>query len=270
MEEKIVLVTGASSGLGKAIAEYLQGKHYRVYGTSRHPKSPEINGVHFLKLDLTEPESIKSAVDEIVQREGRLDFLINNAGKGITGAVEETPDEEILKAMNVNYFGALRMIKAVVPIMRKQGSGMIINITSIAGYTGLPFRGIYSATKAAMEMTTEALRIELRPFHIKVSNIAPGDFATNIAAGRYHTPLDENSPYYEKYSKSLKGMDKEVKEGMDPVKLAEKVHRIMQEKNPAIHYKIGKYIQRISIRLKQILPDKLYEKLLIKYLNIGD
>lgn len=264
----VVFITGASSGIGKAIGEYLHQNGYKVYGSSRNPKQDELNGINFVKLDVTKKETIVSAVEEILRREGKIDFLINNAGMGITGAIEETPDEEIVRVFDTNYFGALKVIKAVLPSMRKQKSGMIINITSIAGYMGLPYRGIYSATKSALELTTETFRMELKPFNIKMTNIAPGDFSTNIAAGRYHTPVFEDSPYKEHYENTLKLMDRDVNKGKDPIIMAKKVHHVMQQKNPTIHYKVGEFIQKTSIALKHILPDKLYEKLLMKHYKL--
>jgi short-subunit dehydrogenase len=152
--------------------------------------------------------------------------------------------------------------------MRKNKGGFIINITSIAGYQGLPFRGIYSATKAALEMTTETYRMELKPFNIKMTNIAPGDFHTNIADGRYHAPVLDGSPYEEKYGETLRLMDKHVDSGKDPIIMAKKVHEVMQSKNPTIHYKVGEFIQKFSIALKHILPDKVYEKMLMKHYKL--
>ena len=121
--------------------------------------------------------------------------MVNNAGAGITGPLEEIPEEEIIKNFTTNYFVPVNVTKAVLPAMRKQGRGLIINITSIAAYMGLPYRGIYSASKAALEMTTEAWRMELKSFNIHMTNVAPGDFATNIASGRYHAPFSSASPY---------------------------------------------------------------------------
>lgn len=265
---EVVFITGASSGIGKATAVYLAKKGYRVYGSSRNPQSVKNSEVPLVPLDLIDPESIQKAVDTIMEKEGRIDYLINNAGVGITGAVEEIPDEEIKKAFAINYLGPLRVIKAVLPIMRKQHRGMIINITSVAGYMGLPFRGIYSATKGALELTTEAFRMELKPFNIRMTNIAPGDFATNIAKRRYYTPVYEDSPYKVLYERTLKEMDEDVQKGLPPIRMAKKVHRVMRKKNPTIHYKVGEFLQKISIALKHILPDKIYEKLLMMYYKL--
>ncbi len=123
------------------------------------------------------------------KKEGKLDILVNNAGIGITGPIEETPNEAILNAFETNFIGPLNMLKATLPIMRANGRGRIINITSIAGKMGLPYRGIYSASKGALDLATEAMRLETREFGIHMSTLAPGDFATNIAAGRFHAPV---------------------------------------------------------------------------------
>lgn len=266
--QKIVLITGASSGIGKSIGEYLAQFNYKVYGTSRQPKHKELNGIHFLKLDVTNNLSIKSAINTLIENEGKIDFLINNAGVGITGPLEEIPEDEQKKIFETNYFGPLRVINTVLPYMRSQQSGFIINVTSIAGYMGLPFRGFYSATKGALELTTEAYRMELKAFGIKMCNVAPGDFATNIAAGRYHAPIQEDSPYKAVYEKSLKLMDEHVDEGKDPNLMAKSVHAIMQKSNPKIHYKVGDFTQKISVVLKHILPDKVFEKLLLKHYKL--
>ena len=145
---KIILVTGASSGIGKGIATFLSEKEYIVYGTSRIPKDENNFTFKLIALDVLKIESIKTAVQFIIEKEGRLDILINNAGMGITGPIEETPTDEMRAVFNTNLFGAIDVMKAVLPQMREQKSGTIINITSIAGYMGLPFRGVYSATKA--------------------------------------------------------------------------------------------------------------------------
>ena len=207
---KVVLVTGASSGIGKSIATFLQSKGYKVFGTSRNPKNVEDFSFEIIALDVLKVETIDMAIDYIIKKEGRLDVLINNAGMGITGPIEDTPTDEMRAVFNTNLFGAIDVMKAVLPQMRKQKSGLIINVTSIAGYMGLPFRGLYSATKGALELVTEATSMEVKAFGIKVVNVAPGDFATNIAAGRYHTPVFENSAYKEVYQSNLDLMDSHV------------------------------------------------------------
>jgi len=266
---KVVLITGGSSGIGKAIGIYLSQKKYIVYGTTRDlSKYSHFKEFKLINLDVTKPETVTKAIKTLVANEGRLDILINNAGVGITGAVEEVADTEITKHFETNYFGAIRTLKAVLPQMRKQKQGLIINITSIAGHMGLPFRGIYSASKAALEITTEAIRMEVKDFGIQVTNLAPGDFATNIASSRYHAPLDKKSPYHEAYSKTLELMDNHVDSGSDPAEVATAVEKIIETDQPKIHYAVGAFMQKFSILLKQILPDKIFEKLLLKHYKL--
>lgn len=265
---KVVLITGGSSGIGKSIGEFLQEKGFTVYGTSRNPKNYPNSKFPIVALDVTVPETISACIAEVLKQEGKIDVLINNAGAGITGPIEEIPDTEIKRNFETNFFGPINVIKAVLPAMRNQNSGLIINVTSIAGYMGLPFRGVYSASKGALELITEAFRMELKGFNIEMTNVAPGDFATNIAAGRYHAPVLEDSPYKEKYGHSLKMMDEHVDEGNDPKEMAEAIFRIIETTSPKIHYKVGAFMQKLSIVLKRILPDKMYEKLLMNHYKL--
>jgi short-subunit dehydrogenase len=265
---KVILITGASSGIGKSAAEFLSAKGFKVYGTGRNPKINEKNGYSLIPLDVTKPETISLAIDSIIKSEGRLDVLVNNAGMGITGPIEDTPTNEMRKVFETNFFGAIDMMKGVLPQMRKQQSGTIINVTSIAGYMGLPFRGVYSATKGALDLVSEAIRMEVKEFGIQIATIAPGDVATNIAAGRYHTPVFENSAYKEKYQMNLDLMDSHVDSGMDPIKMAEKIHQIINLKQPNVHYRVGAFMEKFSTLLKKILPSKRYEKLLMNHYKL--
>lgn len=265
---KVILVTGASSGIGKSIATFLSEKGYKVYGTSRNPKNLENFSFELIALDVLDVITIKKAIKFIIDKEGKLDVLINNAGMGITGPIEDTPTDEMRSVFNTNLFGAIDVMKAVLPQMRNQNSGTIINVTSIAGYMGLPFRGLYSATKGALEIVTEAISMEVKPFGINVVNVAPGDFATNIAAGRYHTPVFENSAYKENYQTNLDLMDAHVSGGLDPIEMAKAVYKVINAKNPKIHYKVGGFMEKFSIVLKRILPDRMYEKLLMNHYKL--
>lgn len=266
---KVVLITGGSLGIGKAIGEYLHSCGYIVYGTSRNPGKYK-NDVSFslLKLEVTEPSSIEAAILEIIHSEGKIDVLVNNAGIGITGPIEETPIEEIRNAFETNFYGPLEVIRNVLPYMRKQRSGHIINITSIAGYMGLPYRGIYSATKGALEIITEAYRMETKQFGIHMINVAPGDFATNIAAGRYNVPVLENSPYKNAYETTLVMMNEHVDAGSDTREMALAVRKIIETPHPKIHYRVGAFIQKFSVVLKRVLPDKMYERMLMNHYKL--
>jgi short-subunit dehydrogenase len=266
---KVILITGGSSGIGKSVATFLSNKGYIVYGTSRNPdRVTEKINFKLLALDVTKKDTINTAVKILIEREGRIDVLINNAGVGITGPVEETPDEEIKKVFQTNVFGPIDVIKAVLPQMRKQNNGLVVNITSIAGYMGLPYRGVYSATKGTLELITEALRMEVKDFNIQMTNVAPGDFATNIASGRYHSPVLDDSPYKSPYGNTLKLMNEHVDDGGDPIEMAKVIFKIINTEKPKIHYKVGAFMQKFSIVLKRILPDRFYEKLLLNHYKL--
>lgn len=262
---KVVLITGASSGIGKAIGEYLHHKGYTVIGTSRDANKYASSAFQLIDLDVRDSESISIAVQKTITIAGKIDVLINNAGVGITGPLEEIPTSEIKNNFEINLFGPIEVMKAVLPYMREQKSGLIINITSIAGYMGLPFRSVYSASKGALELITEALRMEVKSFGVHITNIAPGDFATNIAAGRFHAPLVSNSAYAKSYGKTLEMMDEHVDSGSNPQQMAEAVYKIITSDNPRIHYKVGAFMQKFSIILKRILPDTIYERMLMNH-----
>ena len=265
---KVVFITGASSGIGKSIGEFLHAKGFIVYGTSRNPERITDSVFPLLALDVRNKESITQAIDTILQKSGRIDVVINNAGVGITGPIEEIPTEEIKNNFETNLFGPIEVMKAALPAMRSQKSGLIINITSIAGYMGLPYRGIYSASKGALELITEALRMEVKSFGIHITNVAPGDFATNIAAGRFHAPLIKGSAYEIPYGTTLSMMNDHVDNGSNPDEMAEVIYKIIQIPSPKGHYKIGAFMQKFSIVLKRILPDKVYEKMLMNHYKL--
>lgn len=269
MQQKIVLITGGSSGIGKSIGTFLTSKGHKVYGTTRDlAKYPNFEEFELLALDVRKTDTIDKAIEQLLAKEGRIDVLVNNAGVGITGPIEETPHEEIEKTFDTNFYGPLHMIKGVLPQMRKQGSGLVINVTSIAGYMGLPYRGIYSATKGALEIATEALRMEIKDFGVKMTNLAPGDFATNIAAGRFHAQVVKGSPYEKPYGNTLQMINEDVEGGNDPIQVAHTVLKIMNTKNPKVHYKVGSFMQKFSLTLKNLLPDKVYEKLLLNHYKL--
>ena len=263
MGQKVVLITGGSSGIGKSIGIYLTTHGYIVYGTTRNKQNyPDFNSFELLELDVRDVNSIQNAIDALWLLEGRIDVLVNNAGIGITGPIEETPNSEIQKAFETNFIGPLNLIKLVLPHMRQQKDGLIINITSIAGKMGLPYRGIYSASKGALDMATEALRLETQAFGVHITTLAPGDFATNIASGRYHAPILEGSPYEVPYKNTLELIDAHVKEAADPIDVAISVLKIIKTNSPRVHYTVGSFMQKFSIVLKKILPSKVYENLL--------
>lgn len=265
---KTVLITGASSGLGKAMALRLHAAGMKVYGTGRHPE--KCTGVPFvmLKLDVNNAESIDRAIKHIYAEQTAIDVLINNAGKGIAGPLEETPEAESKAVFETNFFGPIRMIKAVLPGMRQKKSGLIINITSMAGYMGLPYRGMYSATKSALEILGESWSMELRTFGVEMVSVAPGDFATNIAAGRYHVPLQKDSPYAEGYGVSLEMMNQHVDKGGNPDEVAQLVEKIIANGPKKVHYKAAAFMEKTGVVLKRVLPDLWFQKMMMKHFKL--
>jgi len=265
---KIILITGGSSGIGKSIGEFLHHKGFTVYGTSRHPEKIVNSVFPLLALDVRNTESIHAAVAKVLAISGRIDVVINNAGVGITGPLEEIPTAEIRNNFDTNFFGPIEVMKAVLPQMREQRSGLIINITSIAGYMGLPYRSVYSASKGALELITEALRMEVKSLGINITNVAPGDFATNIAASRFHVPLSPSSAYAVAYGNILSTMNQHVDAGSKPLEMAAAIYRIIQTPEPEVRYKVGAFMQKLSIVLKRVLPGKMYEKMLMDHYKI--
>ena len=243
---KVILITGASSGIGKAIGDLLCNKNFKVYGTSRDPSKYINSNFQLLGLNVNNPASINKCIDEIIKIEGSIDVLINNAGVGITGPLEEIPEIEIENNFKTNFFGPLNIIKKVLPIMRSKKSGLIINVTSLAAYVGTPYRSVYSASKAALDLVSETLNMETKPFNIKVVTVAPGEFSTNIASRRYHASSEKSSPYYFNYSKALKLMNNHVDGGADPKLIGKLILKIINSKNPRKKYIAGSFVEKIA------------------------
>lgn len=265
---QVVFITGGSTGIGKATGALLQSSGCKVIGTSRSPNRYKNHPFPLVQMDLHDVSSIEKAVQTVISQHGQIDVLINNAGKGIVGPVEETPVEEIRKAFETNLVGAIAVMQAVLPIMRERNKGKIMNITSIAGYAGLPFRGMYSATKSALHMVTESLRLELKHTNLQSCTLAPGDVATNIVEGRYHTPVKVGSPYKSIYGAARKDMDAHVDNGVSAKTVAKAIYKIIQKNKLKPHYTVGPFVQRFSVYLKSYLPAKLYENILSKFYNI--
>ena len=264
---KVVLITGGSSGIGKAVGNYLFFKGFIVYGTSRDSSKYPNSKFNLIDLDVNNKDSISSCVDKVINKEGKIDILVNNAGVGITGPLEEIPDNEILNNFSTNFNGPLMLIKKVLPYMRSNKCGLIINITSVLAYLGTPFRSIYSGSKSALDIVSETLNMEVKDHGINVVCIAPGDYSTNIAASRYHSRLTKDSPYYGSYSKALENMNSDVNKGSDPVKIGKLVYKIINKKKPKIKYTTGTFIEKSVPFLKFILPQRLFQYIVIKSFN---
>lgn len=268
----VVLITGASSGIGKTCAEHLHARGYRVYGTSRRAAAaPELGGFRLIAMDVTSEESVAQAIQLILSLEGRLDVVFNNAGDGIAGSVEDTSIEEARQQFDTNFFGVLRVCRAVLPAMRKQGAGLILNVSSLGGLVGLPFQGLYSASKFAVEGATEALRMEVRPFGVRVALIEPGDFRTGFTAQRRKARATQGSnAYTTRFDKALATMERDENGGADPIAVARLLERLINTRAPRPRYKVGGFFQKLSAGpLRKILPQKLFEYLLMSSYGIA-
>lgn len=267
--KKVILITGVSSGFGEQTLKLLSERGHIVYGTVRR-KTEQISSVNYLTMDLTETVSIKEAVSYVLKKEGRIDVLINNAGMHTGGPIETSPSENIKLQMDTNFIGTVNLIREVLPVMRKQGGGVIINFSSIGGLMGLPFQGYYSAAKFALEGFSEALRMEVSQFNIKIVLINPGDFHTSNSANRrkFLAPTDNNDPYHDLFGKSLAAIEKDESNGWQPVVLAKKLVKIVECKNPNQRYIIASFEQKMAVVLKYVLPGKLFRLILQDHYKI--
>lgn len=275
----VVLITGASSGIGRACAVHLVRRGYYVFGTTRQSPSEvrmdlrqEVGSTDRLEIvgmDVDRDASVNLVISEIVDRTGRLDGAVNCAGFGIAGSVEDTSDDEALANFETNLFGTLRVCRAVLPIMRRQGSGTIINVSSIGGRIGLPFQGVYSATKFALEGLTEALRMEVRRFGIRVVLIEPGDFRTGFTDNRRIVRgAREDDAYAETFRATLSAVETDERNAASPEAIARLVARILASRSPRARYTIGPVSQRLAAHLKNVLPSRLFEWGLKKYYRV--
>ena len=241
-----VLVTGASSGIGQAIAQLLTARGFTVFGTSRKPTG------NLIPLDVRSDDSVRACVERV----GKIDVLVNNAGYSLMGSAEETSLDEAKAQLETNFFGVVRMVKAVLPGMRKAGAGKIITIGSLAGITAIPFGAFYTASKFALEGYTEALWHELRPFGIHVTLIEPGFIATSIGESTQiaAAPL---SAYDGVRQRATHALDQHVKDGISPDAVAQRVLRVIQSRSPTLRYRVGTDAAWFP-RLKSVLPWPLF------------
>ena len=263
----VILITGITSGFGRAMAEQLNADGHKVYGTCRRD-SVMIPGVTYLKADVQDDQSLKSAVDHVMDIEGRIDTLISNAGMGIGGPLEYTSIEDAQRQMDVNFMGMVRLLNLVVPVMRRQHHGHIICVSSIGGLMGLPYQGMYSASKYAIEGYCEALRLEVRQFGIKVTVINPGDFSTGFTAQRSKVNNPDALAAYPGYAKSMEGIEHDENSGLQPDYLARRISRIVSKKHPANRYIIATLVQKSSVFLKTLLPAKWFDSIIASYYKL--
>ena len=271
--EKVILITGASSGMGWETALYLANQGYKVYAGTRNTsafdaiKLPNLIPVH---LDITSAENIQEVIQHIKTQSKQIDVLVNNAGYGLVSTVENLKEEEMLAQYNINVFGLLRMCQAVIPSMREQQSGVIINISSFLGKVGLPLLTFYNSSKYAVEGITDSLRYELHDFNIRVHSLMPGFFDTNFARDNLVTNLetfDENSPYASMVSKITPKIVEQINEGNSAKDVAYKILEIIQDEHFPARATIGDKAKKF-IPMRKELSDEDFERRVRDYYNL--
>lgn len=266
-KQRVVLITGASSGIGKICATHLQQRGYRVYGTSRRPAQSLPYAM--LEMNVDDDADVQRGVDRIVAETGRLDVVVNNAGYSLVGAVEETSLEEAKAHFETNFFGALRVCRAALPVMRQQRRGYVVNISSLGGQIGLPFQGVYSATKFALEGLTEALRLEVRPFGIHAVLIQPGDCATGLTGSRRHTAESQNgSAYQPQFGATVQRIQADEARGGSPDAVARLLERIITSRSPKPRYRVGPFIEQLAVYAKPNLPGNLFDWIMRQFYQL--
>ena len=267
-KQKVVLITGTALGIGKSTAEYLIDKGHIVYGgdilIEENLYLNDIGGTA-LEMDVTNQKHIDNAVTQIISEHGRIDVLVNNAGLGVYGAIEDVSMEDIYYQYDVNLFGLARVTKAVLPYMRDKESGLIINISSVLGETYGPLAGWYLSTKHALEGWSDALRVELKKFSIDVVIVQPGAINTNFSniTKTYIDKYRENSPYQHLYGEPITDTGNDVLSNQsDPIVIAKVINKAIDARNPKTRYAAGAY-SRIGIFLRKIMTDKMFDRFIL-------
>jgi NAD(P)-dependent dehydrogenase (short-subunit alcohol dehydrogenase family) len=256
---RVALVTGASSGIGKAAAHALLDAGFTVYGTSRKAAlGEERDEVMFVRLDVTDDESVAGAVREVLARSARIDVLVNNAGLGITGAAEESSIEQARALFDTNLFGSMRMTRAVLPQMREQGSGRIINVSSVLGLVPAPFGALYAATKHAIEGYSESLDHEVREYGVRVLLVEPAYTRTSFDANAI--PADQPLPVYTRRREVVDGLIAEaIKAGDAPSVVGEAIVAAATDSRPKLRYPAGPLARRVT-KLRRYAPSTVFDK----------
>jgi len=262
---KTILITGGTAGIGQAIAQVLVSKNMHVIVTGRSlttGNQPSTNITH-LQLEITDNQSIAAAAEFIHTQFGKIDGVVNNAGIGIMAPVLETDLDIAKEVFDVNVWGPIELINAVFPYLNKGAS--IVNITSIAGNFGLPYRGFYSASKAAFDCLTESLKMELRNMDIHVFALQPGDIQTNIAGNRKMATLANDSQFKQEYEFSIQQANEHVAHGLPPEAIAHKVHELIERGGSKSIYRVAPFLQRITPLIKALLPQARLRKMILNH-----
>jgi NAD(P)-dependent dehydrogenase (short-subunit alcohol dehydrogenase family) len=252
----VALITGASSGIGAATASLLATSGFRVFGTSRAPTADPRRPFPLVPLDVRSDASVAAAVRHVLAQAGRIDLLVNSAGYAQAGALEENSLDDARAQFDTNVFGVLRVTNAVLPGMRAQRSGRIVNVSSLVGHVAPAYLGLYAGTKFALEGLSEALRAELRPFGVAVSLVEPGFVRTGLA-GR--SPAQPLAAYDVPRGAALAGAREGIERGLPPAVVAQAVLRIATAPRPGLRYRVGR-TSTLLIALKRLLPEPAFER----------
>jgi short-subunit dehydrogenase len=256
---KIAYVTGATSGLGFAIAHKLSKEGYIVYGAGRRKPSVETTWPFtYVPVDVTQKQSIIDAQALILSKHHHIDLLVCAAGFGISGAIEDIPIEEATAQFDVNFFGVVRVVRELLPVMRSQKKGKIIIIGSIAGKTGMPFQAYYSASKFALEGFVESLRYEMKPFDVEAALVEPGDFKTGFTGARTKI-IPDGSAFKSLFNRVMSVQEHDEMHGQDPYKVAKRVVRLARKKHLPTRITVGPLFERFAVWIRRILPDSWFE-----------
>ncbi len=264
-DKKTILVTGASSGFGQQIALALATAGHRVFGSSRKPQPDQgnpANPVRMLVLDVTDDASVSTCIRQLIHEADGIDVLINNAGSGLTGAIEDCSSAEVDWQMQTNFYGPVRMIREVLPAMRKQGAGRIITIGSMAGHAGMPYQAIYSASKHALEAINESLRLELGGSGIDATIVCPGDFQTGFTDARVFAEKADSALHGAQMKTTVSIYEKDERNGANPGDVARLILKLVNARTLKVRYFVGKPDQRLGMLLKRMIPARVFETLI--------
>ena len=263
-ETKVVLIAGASSEIGQATGQLLAQKRYRVFGTGRNPASTALNGIEMLALDVTSDESVMACVDTVLQRAGRLDVLINLVSFVIEGAIEEVTLEEAKALFETNFFGMLRLVQAVLPAMRDQGGGKIINVSALSGVVAVPFMGMYTATRFAVEGATEALWHEAQPFNVQASLLQiMSPIKTQVFQRSIRSAARSMDEYQTMRQRLVNFIRQSTEAGPGPGIVAEAFLGIIESKSPRIRYQVGPGSTMMMV-MRRMMPDTTFQRMLAR------
>lgn len=269
-EKPVALVTGASSGLGKTMAQALVADGYRVFGTSRNPaKTTPVDGIAFVALNVDNDASVEAAVASVIEQAGQIDLLLCNAGFGVMGPIEDTPVADMAAQFETNVFGVHRVSRAVLPHLRKRPAAKLIVVGSLAGVVGVPYQGMYSASKFALEGYCEALRLELRDSTVRVSIIEPGDFPTGFTSSRTLVDVANVSPAHrEKFPRAMAIVEEDENNGGDLALIAQAISRLAADPAPPLRTVVCSDEQMEMVDARPTLSPDEWEDIMAEHFGL--